>query len=169
MEQAEGHMLNFSRHVLPTPDILSRGYVQGLCVCQDFQVSSSPSLFSAQEQILPTVPVEQTWPSLEMPLHVVCTLTLTWCGWGSCACALLWISTSTTDWTWPKHSGWTLRVQTICAAHVPLGWWCFEGWTQCFCYTAPGDAFQCRKSSEQDHNTIRSHAFYWESLGKILP
>lgn len=60
MEQAEGHMLNFSGRVLPTPDILSRGYVQGLCVCQDFQVSSSPSLFSAHEQILPTVPVEQT-------------------------------------------------------------------------------------------------------------
>lgn len=26
-EQAEGHMLHFSRHVLPTPDILSTGYV----------------------------------------------------------------------------------------------------------------------------------------------
>lgn len=54
----------------------------------------------------------------------------------------------------------------MCAAHVPLGWW---GWTLCFYHTAPGDVFECRKSSQQDHGTIRNHGFYWEPLGRILP
>lgn len=29
---AEEHILNFSRHVLPQPDILLRGHIQGLCM-----------------------------------------------------------------------------------------------------------------------------------------
>lgn len=30
----------------------------------------------------------------------------------------------------------------------------------------PGDAFQYRRSSEQDCGTLRSHAFHWEPLGR---
>lgn len=139
-EQAEGHTLNFSRHVIPTPDNLSRGYVQGLCVCQDFQMSSNPSTGAN-----PTVPLEQTWHSLEVPCMWCAHSHCIWCGWGSCACALLWISTSIANWMWPKHFGLTLHVQTICAAHVPLGWWCSEGWTQYFYHTAPGVHFSVRR------------------------
>lgn len=157
-----------TRWISPDTSFPHQTFCQGV-MCKDyvFVRISRCQVIPALEQILPC---QQSKP--DTPWKCLCSWWAhshcIWCGWGSCACALLWIFTGTTNWMWPKPFGLTLHFQTICAAHVPLSWWCFEGWTEFFYHTAPGNAFQCKKSSEQDPSTIRNHAFYWEPLSRIL-
>lgn len=67
-----------------------------------------------------------------------------WYGWGSCACAVLWIFTSTTNWMDPKHLGFTVHVRPSVqhmyhrssdalrvwhCMHYSF-WWCISVWEE---------------------------------------
>lgn len=60
----------------PARHLVKRLFSRILYVCQDFQMSSSASIFSAHEQILSTVHISQIRHLWQRSLHMVCTLAL---------------------------------------------------------------------------------------------
>lgn len=74
-EQAEGRMLNFSRCVHPQPDILSRDYIQGLCMFVKISRRLVIPAFSqhVSKSFLPCM-YSKSDTHWKCPLHMVCTL-----------------------------------------------------------------------------------------------
>lgn len=60
----------------PARHLVERLFSRILYVCQDFQMSSNASIFSAHEQILSTEHVSQIWHLWKRSLHMACTLTV---------------------------------------------------------------------------------------------
>lgn len=119
VEQAGRRLLSFSRHVLPQPDILSRDYIWGLCMLvRGYRRVAIPAFSQhISKSFLPCVCSKSDTGNARFPWCAHSQYIQ--CSWGSCACALLWIFTSKTNWMCPKCFGVNVRIQTISATHVP--------------------------------------------------
>lgn len=105
----------------------------------------------------------------EVPLHMLCTLPLHLMSLGVlCVCPPVGfhkhnkLDVTQTFWI---NSACSDHVCSTCTTGLVVPW----GLDTVILPHSSWGCIQCRKSSEQDHGTIRNHAFYWEPLGRVLP